>query len=175
MRAWSIVVLLLSSKSFFAKHALEANAEEQSAALTEISEVGTFTLLSIEDVNSVLLTDVNAEYGTHRLLSKESNDLWKSATDYEWSRAREVESSTSKNLWSLRRTMEVRGTFPYLVCDTEKGKPGSSCRSTVEQHFGNDLTVSPITQMGYAIFLLAHLSSLFLAFFFTLSATPASL
>jgi hypothetical protein len=157
MRAWSIAVFLFSSKSFFAKHGLEANAEGQSAALTGISEVGTFTLLSIEDVNSVLLTEVNAEYGTQRLLSKESHDLWTAAIDYEWSRAREVESSTSKNLGSLRRTTEIKGTFPYLVCDTEKGKPGESCHSTVEQHFGKDLIVSPI-------FLLARLSSTFLTY-----------
>lgn len=145
MRVRSIAVFLFSSKGFFAKHALETNAEEQSASLTKISEAGTFTLLSIEDVNSVLLTEVNAEYGTHRKLSKESHDLWAAAIDYEWFRAREVESSTSKNLGSLRRTTEIRGRFPYLVCDMEKGKPGESCRSTIEQHFGEDLMVSSNT------------------------------
>lgn len=163
MRAWSIAVFLFSSKSFFAKHGLEAYAKEQSAPLTEVSELGTFTLLSIDDVNSVLLTEVNAEYGTHRLLSKESHDLWTAAIDYEWSRARGVESSTSKNQGSLRRTTEIRGTFPYLVCDMEKGKSGESCRSTIEQHFGKDLIVSLLTQMEYVIFFLARISSTFLS------------
>ena len=142
------MVFLFSLKSFFTKHALEANAEDQSASLTEISEARTYTQLSIEDVNSVLLTEVKAEYGTHRLLSKESHDLWAAAIDYEWSRAREVESSMSKNLGSLRRATEFRGTFPYLVCDTEKGKSGERCRSTVEQHFGEDIMASWITQDG---------------------------
>jgi hypothetical protein len=142
MRAWSIAIFLFASHSFLTKHALEATAEEQIEGLAEFSKPGTLTLLSIDDVNSVLLTEVSAEYGTHRLLSNESHQLWTAAMDYEWSRAREVESSTSKNLGSSRRMTENRGTFPYLVCDLKKGKLGARCRDTVEHHFGNDIIVS---------------------------------
>jgi hypothetical protein len=159
MRAWSVTIFLFSSQSLLTKDASEAKAEEQIAALPDFFEPGTLTLLSIDDVNSVLVTEVSAEYGTHRLLSNESHQLWTAAIDYEWNRAKEVESSTSKNLGSLRRMTENRGTFPYLVCDTKKGKRGESCRDTVEHHFGKDLTVSLFNLMHFATFRLGRLCS----------------
>lgn len=159
MRAWSVTIFLFSSHSFLTKHASEAKAEEQIAALTEFFKPGTLTLLSMDDVNAVLLTEVSAEYGTHRLLSNESHQLWTAAIDYEWSRAREVESSTSKNPGSPRRMTKNRGTFPYLVCDTEKGKLGESCRHSVEDHFGKDIIVSLFTLVDCVTFRLGRLCS----------------
>lgn len=142
MRAWRITIFLFASHTFSTKHALATKADEQIVAPTEFSKPGTLTPLSIDDVNSVLVTEVSAEYGTHRLLSNESHQLWTAAIDYEWSRARDVESSRSKDLGSRRRVAENRGTFPYLVCDLKKGKLGASCRDTVEHHFGKDIIVS---------------------------------
>jgi hypothetical protein len=98
----------------------------------------------VDDVTSLLITEAHTEYGSHRHLKEVTNDLWNAAVDYEWARARELESSAKKNAGALRRTTAASGKSPYLVCDDEPGKSGESCHANVNQHFGSDLIVSYI-------------------------------
>jgi hypothetical protein len=94
--------------------------------------------LSIDDLTSLLITE--AQYRTHRLLKEDIEKSWDRIVEHEWSRARDLER-TAQNAGALRRTVAT-ATFPYLVCDVEVGKPGESCRATVEKHFGSHLMVS---------------------------------
>ena len=139
MKAWVGVVLILSLKCCFEKCAAETSLVEKT--MNESSDL-TRRRLSIDDVTSLLITDAHTAYGSHRLKNEVSSDLWNAAVDYEWARARELESTAQKIAGALRRTTAASGTFPYLVCDEEPGKTGERCRATVEQHFGFELTVS---------------------------------
>lgn len=140
MRALVGVSLLLVSNSF-----LEIYAAEGSRVVEESTKSSGPTKrrhLSVQEVTSVLTTEAHTEYGTHRLLKEVSNELWSTSMDYEWSRARDLESAAQTNAGALRRTTATEGTFPYLVCDTEPGKSGESCRATLTSHFGTALLVS---------------------------------
>jgi hypothetical protein len=149
MVAWIIVGLLLSSRCF---HGVSGIPSGESSD----PEPSTRRRLTIDDVTSVLITEVHSEYSSHRVLEKTSNVLWNAAMDHEWARAREVERAAQKGGSALRRTSEASGKFPYLVCDVEPGKSGESCRTTVEEHFGTDLRVSYFH--GVKLFAFASLS-----------------
>lgn len=133
MRTWVGVGLILLSNGIL--HAAEVTPAAASGPTTRRH-------LSIEEVNSLLITEAHTEYGTHRQLNEASESSWNTAIDREWSRARELEGETRNNVGALRRATVATGTFPYLVCDTEPGKVGELCRQTIEKHFGTNIVVS---------------------------------
>lgn len=129
MRAWLGASLLFLSFQFFS---IDSNEGENDPSRRRH--------LSVEDVNSLLVTEANNMYGKHQKGS--SDKSWSDAVDDEWSRARELEKSAKDNVRALRRTTVANGTFPYVVCDLEPGKSGERSRATVEDHFGPHLVVS---------------------------------
>lgn len=146
MRTWLGASLLFLSFQFVSIDAKEENLEEKPTS-TPIShrqsDPSRRRHLSIEDVNSLLVTEAHNINGENRLLKEESSEkFWNAAVDDEWSRARELERSAKDSVGALRRTTVANGTSPYVVCDVEPGKSGERCRSTVEDHFGPNLVVS---------------------------------
>jgi hypothetical protein len=101
-------------------------------------------ILSLDQINRIMLTEVTEEFGgQRRLTEEESNSLWNKAMEYEWLVAEEREAIAHSN---GRRTQEgeAGGSSPFVVCDMHFGKTGESCKETVETSLGVNLIVSEI-------------------------------
>ena len=149
MRGRSVAVAILSLGALSTEYVISTDSVHKTSKSTGSSSNQAKHQLSIDDVNKLLFTEVNTEYGKHRLLSTESHDFWTASIDYEWSRARNAEDDALKKVGALRRAEAVGGKFPYLVCDSEPGKSGESCRLSVTEHFGDEVVVSNL--IGFAI------------------------
>jgi hypothetical protein len=103
---------------------------------------GSFTLNHFQ---KILSTELTTELGVQRLPFNESNYLWKSTMEYEWSLAEERENNPNHHRG--RRIVQdssraLDGTAPFVICDMNYGKSGEDCRSTIEAIFGSFLLVS---------------------------------
>jgi hypothetical protein len=93
--------------------------------------------ISLEQFNKVMLTEAIEEFGARRLSQQESNNLWRSAMDYEWSIAEERENWAHLDTRRATRGL-AQGLTPFLVCDMNYNKTGEACMATVMEHLGTE-------------------------------------
>jgi hypothetical protein len=102
-------------------------------------------VLSLDQINKIMLTEITEEFGgQRRLTEEESNSLWSKAMEYEWlvAEEREAKAYTSGRRAQDAQEGEAGGSSPFVVCDMHFGKTGESCKETVALSLGLHLIVS---------------------------------
>jgi hypothetical protein len=133
------VLLAVSALSAVAVH---AQSNQSAIELLAPHDESFLNVLSLDQINKIMLTEVKEEFGGGRRLSKkESNSLWEKTMAYEWRAAEEREAKARQG---GRRTQDgdAQGSSPFIVCDMHFGKTGESCKETVEASLGVHLIVS---------------------------------
>lgn len=136
------VLLALSAVSAVA--AVFAKSNQSSIELLLPHDESFRNILSLDQINKIMLSEVAEEFGgQRRLTEEESNRLWNKAMEYEWLVAEDREAKAHPN---GRRTQDGAegGSSPFVVCDMHFGKTGESCKATVEASLGVHLIVSEI-------------------------------
>jgi hypothetical protein len=150
--------LLLAVSALSAVAAVFAKSNQSTIELLVPHDDSFRNILSLDQINKIMLTEVTEEFGgQRRLTEEESNSLWNKAMEYEWLAAEEREAIVHSN---GRRTQdgELGGSSPFVVCDMHFGKTGESCKETVETSLGVHLIVSEIKMSFCLTFhLLSHL------------------
>jgi len=98
--------------------------------------------ISLDQVNKIMFTEVHEEFGVRRLSRDESNNLWKTATAYEWTLAEEREENAHLDHRRAKKGTS-EGLSPFLVCDMRYGETGEACKQNVQDALATvDLIVS---------------------------------
>jgi hypothetical protein len=147
------VLLALSALSEVA--AVFAKSNQSSIELLVPHDESFRNILSLDQINKIMLTEVTEEFGGQRRLTKEeSNSLWNKAMEYEWLVAEDREAKGHPNGRRTQDDGEAGGSSPFVVCDMHFGKTGESCKDTVEVSLGVHLIVSEIKMFLCLRFLL---------------------
>ena len=93
--------------------------------------------ISLDQINKIMFTEVQEEFGVRRLSHQESNDLWKAATAYEWTLAEEREEYAHLDSRRAKKG-KSKGLSPFLVCDMRFGEAGEVGKQNVVEALGSD-------------------------------------